>query len=102
MKKLVIILPAFNEASVIGSVIKDIRSELPAIKLDTQVVIVNDGSFDLTAAKAKAAGATVLTHKINRGMGASLGTGLAYAKKIGADVAVTMDSDGQHDAKDIA
>ena len=82
--------------------IKDIKSVLPTLKLDTEVVIVNDGSFDLTAVKAKSAGATVLTHRINRGMGASLGTGLAYAKKTGADVAVTMDSDGQHDAKDIA
>ena len=102
MKKLVIILPAFNEGTVIGSVISDIKSALPQLKLNTEIVVVNDGSTDKTGVEAAAAGAIVLTHRINRGMGASLGTGLAYAKKSGADVAVTMDSDGQHDANDIA
>lgn len=102
MKKLTIILPAFNESEVIASVIKNIRAVLPALKLKTEIVVVNDGSTDNTAKKAQTAGATVITHKLNRGLGASLGTGLAYARKHGVDLAITMDSDGQHDPQDIA
>ncbi|HKZ35460.1 MAG TPA: glycosyltransferase family 2 protein [Patescibacteria group bacterium] len=101
MKRLIIILPAFNESTVIIGVIKAIRTVIPDFKLKTDIVVVNDGSSDDTAKKAAAAGAFVLTHRINRGLGASLGTGLAFAKKVGADLAITMDSDGQHDPADL-
>lgn len=101
MKRLIIILPAFNEASVIGRVIKAIKIVIPKLGVKTEIVVVNDGSRDNTAKKAALAGATIVTHRLNRGLGASLGTGLAYAKKIGADLAITMDSDGQHDPVDL-
>ncbi len=101
MKRLVIILPAFNESTVIAGVIKAIQRVTPDFKLKTDLVVVNDGSVDDTVKKAVAAGAKVLTHRINRGLGASLGTGLAFAKKVGADFAITLDSDGQHDPADL-
>ncbi len=66
------------------------------------VVVVDDGSHDATAAEARAAGATVLRHLINRGQGAALRTGMDYALAQGARVIVTFDSDGQHDPADLA
>ncbi len=102
MKQLIVILPALNEAEVIGAVLADLKSSLKQLPLETELVVVDDGSRDKTARVAVQAGATVLRHIINRGMGAALGTGLAYAKEKGADFAVTFDSDGQHDPKDIA
>jgi len=101
MKKLVLILPALNEAQVIGKVLKKIKKKVKALPVKTEVIVVNDGSSDKTAQIVKQQQIKVLTHKINRGLGASLGTGLAYAKLIKADFAITMDSDGQHDPKDI-
>ena len=102
MKQLIIILPAFNEGTVIAGVIKAIQKVTPNFKLKTDLIVVNDGSADDTAKKAAAAGAKVVSHRINRGLGASLGTGLAFAKKVGADFAITMDSDGQHDPQDLS
>lgn len=66
-----------------------------------QVVLVDDGSSDGTAEAARAAGAVVLRHLINRGYGAALITGSTYAFKAGADVIVHFDADGQFDAADI-
>lgn len=97
--RVVIIIPAFNEAQVLPQVIKDIRRQAQSWR--PQIVVVNDGSADATGEVARQAGATVVTHKLNRGLGAALGTGLAYAKQVGADIAVTLDADGQHDPADI-
>jgi len=101
MKKLVLILPALNEAQVIGKVLKKIKKKVKALPVKTEVIVVNDGSSDKTAQIVKQQKIKVLTHKVNRGLGASLGTGLAYAKLVNADFAITMDSDGQHDPNDI-
>lgn len=98
--KLVIIIPAFNE----GQVINQVLNGLP-IRLDEvdriEAVVVDDGSSDNTSAEAAAAGATVLRHSINCGLGGAIGTGLAYAKMVDADLALTFDADGQHDPDDI-
>jgi glycosyltransferase involved in cell wall biosynthesis len=102
MPRLIIILPALNEAEVIGGVIKAVKAAVKKIPAKTEIVVINDGSTDATALIARRLGATVLTHIINRGLGAALGTGLAYAKKQSVDIAVTFDSDGQHDPRDIA
>lgn len=99
--KLLIILPAFNEAKVISQVLAQIKQVAAQLPLKTEICVVNDGSKDNTALVAKNTQATVLTHVINRGLGASLFTGLKYAKQIQADFAVTMDSDGQHDPNDL-
>lgn len=99
--KLLIILPAFNEAKVINQVLAQVKQVAAKLPLKTEICVVNDGSHDNTARVAKNTQATVLTHVINRGLGASLSTGLKYAKQIQADFAVTMDSDGQHDPNDL-
>lgn len=99
--KLLIILPAFNEAQVIAKVLTQVKTVAAKLPVETEICVINDGSSDNTAQVAKNTQATVLTHVINRGLGASLSTGLEYAKQIKADFAITMDSDGQHDPEDL-
>jgi len=95
-KKILIVLPAFNEATAIRKVILAIR------KTGFQnISVINDGSSDNTAEVAKKAGAIVVTHSINRGAGAASQTGLVYARQAGFSYAVLMDSDGQHLPEDI-
>jgi glycosyltransferase involved in cell wall biosynthesis len=102
MKQLTLILPVLNEAEVLAEVLTRLKTTLKKLPLKTEIAVVNDGSFDSSAKIAREQGATVLTHLINRGLGAALGTGLAYAKQKKVDFAVTFDSDGQHDPADIA
>jgi glycosyltransferase involved in cell wall biosynthesis len=91
-----IVIPAFNEASIIGDVISDVRSVFP------HVVCVDDGSRDDTAERAFAAGAHVVPHPVNLGQGAAIQTGVEYARsRPGAAVFVTFDADGQHQVKDV-
>ena len=94
--KVYIVIPAFNEESVIQDVIKEIRDAGYE-----NIIVVDDGSDDKTHEKAKDSGVTALRHKINRGKGAATKTGIEAAKLLGADIIVTMDGDGQHDPKDI-
>lgn len=91
-----VVVPAFNEAAVIGGVIENLCETYP------NVVVVDDGSSDATAACAVAAGATVLRHPINLGQGAALQTGITYALDRGSAFIATFDADGQHAAADIA
>ncbi len=90
-----IVVPAYNEAAAIGAVVRTVR------KVWTNVVVVDDGSADETAAEARGAGATVLRHIFNRGQGAALQTGIDYSLRRGADVIVTFDADGQHRVEDV-
>ncbi|NQT91175.1 MAG: glycosyltransferase family 2 protein, partial [Lentisphaerae bacterium] len=89
------IVPSFQEEGRIGSVVRGVRQHC-----DT-VVVVDDGSSDGTGSEAAAAGAVVLTHETNRGKGASLNTGLEYARSESMEFVITMDGDGQHDPGDI-
>lgn len=93
---ILVVIPAYNEASVIASVIAKL------IKLNYDVIIVDDGSTDRTGDAAALAGARVLTHPFNLGQGAALQTGIEFALRQGADYIVTFDADGQHQAADIA
>lgn len=93
--KVIAVIPAFNEASRIGEVIQE---ALPHV--DT-VLVVDDGSADATAERAKAAGATVIRHMENSGAGAATMTGIEAARAMGADIVITLDADGQHDPRDI-
>lgn len=93
--KRILVLPAYNESSQIVPVIERARQYVEV------VLVVNDGSRDDTAARAADAGALVLSHRINLGKAAALKTGCEAALKLGADVIVLMDSDGQHRAEDI-
>jgi len=91
-----IVIPARNEATVIENVIAGIKKT----GFDN-VIIVDDGSRDNTQEVAKSAGAIVLRHRIGRGKGAAIKTGLVVARNKGAKIVVTMDGDGQHDPVDI-
>jgi glycosyltransferase involved in cell wall biosynthesis len=90
----VAIVPAFQEGPRIAAVVDASRRYLP-------VVVVDDGSTDDTAARAEAAGATVLREVTNAGKGAALRAGFRYALEQGAEVVVTLDGDGQHDPSEI-
>ncbi len=90
----VIVIPAYNEEATIAQVVRE------AVQVADVVVVVDDGSRDQSAALAKQAGALVVRHAVNRGLGGALGTGIAAAVKLGATAIVTMDADGQHRAED--
>jgi glycosyltransferase involved in cell wall biosynthesis len=94
--RLFIVIAAYNEAGVIGRVVEELRVVYP------NVVVVDDGSSDDTWRSARAAGATVLRHALNRGQGAALQTGISYALRAGAELVVTFDADGQHRVQDVA
>lgn len=90
-----IVIPLFNEAPVIGSVITDLIQVFP------HVVCVDDGSTDSSAAAARSAGAVVVQHPVNLGQGAALQTGFEYALQDPAMTSiVTFDADGQHRVSD--
>ena len=91
-----IIVPAFNEAQVIGAVVADLRAVF------AHVVCVDDGSRDDTADIALRAGAHVVSHPVNLGQGAAIQTGVEYARRQpGAAVFATFDADGQHRVTDV-
>lgn len=90
-----ILIPAYNEAQLIGEVIAGLAP------LGHRMVVIDDGSRDGTAQAAQAKGAMVLRHCVNLGQGAALQTGLDYARAHGAHTVVTFDADGQHVPADI-
>ena len=96
VRKTLIALPAYNEAKVIGSVISGIKNEGYG-----EILVVDDASKDSTYETASKAGAVVLRHVINRGAGAATMTAIEYARDNGYLELVLLDSDGQHDPKDI-
>ena len=96
MAKQIIVIPAYNEEATVAQVVRE------AVRVADAVVVVDDGSRDRTSALAGEAGAIVVRHAVNRGLGGALGTGIAAAVKLGADAVVTMDADGQHRAADAA
>lgn len=96
-RKVVAVVPAWNEAAAIGHVVDGIRAFDPAIS----VVVVDDASTDETAAVAEARGATVLRLPFNVGIGGAVQTGFRHALFERYDVAVRLDGDGQHDPSEI-
>ncbi|MFH0840357.1 MAG: glycosyltransferase family 2 protein [bacterium] len=93
--KTISVIPAWNEAKRIASVIRNVK---PVVD---QVVVVDDCSLDNTRLIAEQEGAVVLRHLVNRDQGAALRTGTKYAIKHGADIIVHFDADGQMRAEDI-
>lgn len=96
-----IVIPAYNEAEVIGSVITESVKALKSTPYATEIVVVNDASKDTTAVIAAKHGATVINHILNSGAGSATATGLSYAQQNGFDIACTMDADGQHEINDV-
>ena len=90
-----VVVPMFNEATCIGSVVADLRQSFP------RVVCVDDGSADRSDLIAAGAGATVVRHPVNLGQGAALQTGFTFALT-DPDLrhVITFDADGQHNRAD--
>src|ERR1044071_353893 len=101
LPKVAIVIPAYNEGSVVGQVIQDLQKAVRNKQFDAQIVLVDDGSKDDTAHQAKLAGAHVIKHILNSGSGGATATGLSYADQYGFDIAATIDADGQHNPKDL-
>lgn len=97
-KRVLIIVPAWNEAKCVGDVVREIRGELPG----TDVLVVDDGSADDTSRVAREAGAVVTRLPYNLGIGGAMRLGYRYARAEGYDVAVQLDADGQHDPRYVA
>jgi glycosyltransferase involved in cell wall biosynthesis len=94
----VILIPAYNEASVVGEVIRSIPQTVEGMPI--HVVVIDDGSTDNTSEVAVEAGAKVIRHFLNMGAGGATTTGLQYARNNDFHYALTMDADGQHTVKD--
>jgi glycosyltransferase involved in cell wall biosynthesis len=92
------IVPAYNEEGSVRHVVETIRSRAP----EFDVLVIDDGSTDATADRAREAGALVLVHPFNLGIGGAVQSGYRYACEHGYDEAVQIDGDGQHDPGEIA
>jgi glycosyltransferase involved in cell wall biosynthesis len=93
-----VFIPAWNEADSVAAVIDGVRARLP----DADVLVVDDGSTDETAARAAKAGATVASLPFNQGLGAALQTGYLYALREGYEFCAHLDADGQHPPTEVA
>jgi glycosyltransferase involved in cell wall biosynthesis len=93
-----VFIPAWNEEGAIAEVIRGVRASLP----DADLLVVDDGSTDGTAARATEAGAMVASLPFNQGLGAALQTGYLHARREGYDFIAHLDADGQHPPADVA
>jgi len=98
MPDISVIIPAYREEKGIGGVVENIRRVMEATGKTHEVLVIDDGSDDETAAAARNAGARVISHPYNIGNGAAVKTGIRQAK---GDILVMMDGDGQHNPEDI-
>ena len=94
-EQVIALIPAFNETTHIADVVTRTRQQVH------EVVVIDDGSSDDTAAVAGQAGATVLRHAENKGKGGAILTGLEFFRQSGAEYAIFLDADGQHDPAEI-
>jgi glycosyltransferase involved in cell wall biosynthesis len=93
--KIAAVIPAYNEEKHIGDVVRRTRQQLD------DVLVVDDGSADKTAERAREAGAEVIVHEINRGKGETIKTGLRHWLDRQADFVIILDADGQHRPEEI-
>lgn len=100
MKTLAIVIPAYNEAPILGNLITQLPNKIPGIDRIIPIII-DDGSTDNTPRLEFRKGTIVARHPINLGVGCATRTGFAIATKYKADVIITMDGDGQHSPRDI-
>ncbi|MBL8619287.1 MAG: glycosyltransferase family 2 protein [Deltaproteobacteria bacterium] len=99
-RTLLVMMPALNEEATVADVLARVPRQVPGFD-EVQLLVIDDGSTDRTVALARAAGAAVLSHGRNLGVGAALQSGVAEAIHRGVDVAVNIDSDGQFWPEDI-
>ena len=91
------VVPAYNEAATIGGVVRLLREQAP----DFDVLVIDDGSTDGTQVVAESAGARVVRHPFNLGIGGAVQSGFSFALENGYDYMVQVDGDGQHDPAEI-
>ena len=95
--RLLVIIPALNEREALPDVVRSVQAAMP----DADVLVVDDGSTDDTAERAREAGALVLSLPFNLGVGGAMRTGFAFAVAHGYDMAAQVDADGQHNPEDL-
>jgi len=93
VKRVIVIIPAYNEAASIAGVVKQAQEALN----EAEILVINDGSADATGQLAAKQGARVINLPYNLGIGGAIQTGYKYAQKNGFQIAVQLDGDGQHD-----
>jgi len=93
-----VFIPAWNEEESVVAVIADVRERMPG----ADILVIDDGSADETAARARAAGALVASLPFNQGLGAALQTGYLHALREGYDLCAHLDADGQHPPAEVA
>jgi glycosyltransferase involved in cell wall biosynthesis len=96
-KKILVIIPAYNEEGSVGKVVEGVRHHLP----QADILVVNDGSTDLTPDRARTIGVTVLDLPFNLGIGGAMQAGYKYAYERDYGIAIRVDGDGQHDPEEI-
>src|SRR5512142_1560346 len=94
--RVLVIMPAYNEAERIRRVVQSVR-----LQVSGDILVIDDGSSDATASEARHAGALVAIHPTNLGYGAALQTGYRYALRHAYDAVLQLDADGQHDPASI-
>jgi hypothetical protein len=95
IRRSLVVIPAFNEESSVAAVVREVHEWSPG----SDVVVIDDGSTDATAARASAAGAVVIGLPFNLGVGGAMRTGFRYALRSGYDAVIQVDADGQHDPR---
>jgi glycosyltransferase involved in cell wall biosynthesis len=98
--RLLVAIPCLNEDKTVGSVISRIPRTIPGVDR-VDVVVIDDGSIDATASVAASAGALVIRHERNRGVGIAFRTALEYAVRMRYELLVNIDGDGQFSPEDI-
>ena len=93
-----VFIPAWNEEDSLAAVIADVREHLP----EADLLVIDDGSTDATAERARAAGALVASLPFNQGLGAALQTGYLHALREGYEYCAHLDADGQHPPAEVA
>jgi glycosyltransferase involved in cell wall biosynthesis len=96
-ERLLVLIPAYNEQVAVPQVVNNVRQVIP----QADILVVDDGSIDNTAQMAEWAGAFVLRHPFNLGIGGAVQTGLKFARQQNYDVVIRLDGDGQHNPSDI-
>jgi glycosyltransferase involved in cell wall biosynthesis len=97
LERTLIVMPAFNEEATVGDVVREVLSTLPGV----HCLVVDDGSSDKTAVRAREAGANVAVLPYNLGVGGAMRLGFKYALRNGYENVVQIDADGQHDPRSV-